>query len=67
MRMQRHDSVADTPDTKCMPHLAKWLCDDLDFIAIFEHGHPYPRSNAFPIQFKFKQISLLGRIIRRRS
>ena len=38
MRMERYDSVADTSDTKCAPYLAKWLRDNLDFIALFEHG-----------------------------
>ncbi|VWB51152.1 hypothetical protein BLA13014_02222 [Burkholderia aenigmatica] len=67
MRMERYDSVTDTPDAECAPYLAKWLRDNLDFIALFEHGYPYPSTNAFPIQFKFKQIGLLGRIIRGRG
>ncbi|KVR38638.1 hypothetical protein WK17_25690 [Burkholderia multivorans] len=50
-----------------MPYLPKLLRDDLDFIALFEHGYPYPRTNALPIQFKFKQISVLGGVVRRRG
>lgn len=50
-----------------MPYLAKLLRDNFDFIALFEHGYPYPRTNTLPIQFKFKQISVLGGIVRRRS
>lgn len=38
MRMERYDSVTDTSDAECTPYLAKRLCDNLDFIALFEHG-----------------------------
>lgn len=62
MRMKRHNSVQQSPDTEGLPSVTPTLSNDLYLVAFREHRPPNPGLHSRPIEIELDQIGLFGRI-----